>query len=128
MAWVGHQTAFHRGKEQMKILPGLEVTTKAVERTAEAIGEDIVQREQDEIARALQLDLPELMGPPIPVLYVEMDGTGVPRVRKKRPWIDRARISRSSGSCTIIDRSEFTNFSMRPLSSRFWWYIIQRFC
>ncbi len=83
LALVGHQTAFQRGKEQMKILAGLEVTTKAVERTAEAIGEDLVQREQEEIARALQLDLPEMMGPPIPVLYVEMDGTGVPMVKKE---------------------------------------------
>src|SRR5207245_1635065 len=83
LALVGHQTAFQRGKEQMKILAGLELTTKAVERTAEAIGEDIVQREQEEIARALQLDLPEMMGPPIPVLYVEMDGTGVPMVSKE---------------------------------------------
>lgn len=83
LAWVGHQTAFQRGKEQMKILAALEVTTKAVERTAEAIGEDIVQREQEEIARALQLDLPEMVGLPIPVLYVEMDGTGVPMVKKE---------------------------------------------
>jgi hypothetical protein len=29
----------------MKVLPGLEVTTKSVERIAEAIGEDIAQRE-----------------------------------------------------------------------------------
>src|SRR5260370_9100360 len=83
LALVGHQTAFQRGKEQMKILAGLEVTTKPVERTAEAIGEDIVQREQEEIARALQLDLPEMTGPPIPVLYVEIDGTGVPMGKKE---------------------------------------------
>jgi len=31
--------------------------------------------------RALQLDLPIPLGPPIPVLYVEFDGTGVPVVR-----------------------------------------------
>jgi hypothetical protein len=83
LALVGHQAAFQRGKEQMKILAGLEVTTKAVERTAEAIGEDIVQQEQEEIARAVQLDLPEMVGPQIPVLYVEMDGTGVPMVKKE---------------------------------------------
>jgi hypothetical protein len=83
LALVGHQAAFQRGKEHMKILAGLEVTTKAVERTAEAMGEDIVQQEQEEIARALQLDLPEMVGPQIPVLYVEMDGTGVPRVKKE---------------------------------------------
>lgn len=83
LAWVGHPAAFQRGKEQRKILAGLEVTTQAVERTAEAIGEDIVQPEQEEIARALQLDLPEMVGPQIPVLDVEMDGTGVPLVKKE---------------------------------------------
>jgi hypothetical protein len=67
----------------MKTLAGLEVTSKAVKRTAEAIGEDIVQQEQEEIARAVQLDLPEMVGPQIPGLYVEMDGTGVPMVKKE---------------------------------------------
>jgi hypothetical protein len=33
------------------------VTTKAVERTAEAIGGDIAQRQQQQIQRAVQLDL-----------------------------------------------------------------------
>jgi hypothetical protein len=67
----------------MKLLADLEVTTKAVERTAEAIGADIAAREQDEIHRAVQLDLPIVIGPPIPVLYVELDGTGVPVVKKE---------------------------------------------
>jgi hypothetical protein len=61
----------------------LEVTTKSVERTAEAIGADIAQREQGEIQKALQLDLPVIAGEPIPILYVQMDGTGVPVVKKE---------------------------------------------
>jgi hypothetical protein len=61
----------------------LEVTTKSVERTAEAIGADIAQREQAEIQKALQLELPVMAGEPIPVLYVQMDGTGVPVVKKE---------------------------------------------
>src|SRR5437899_498348 len=67
----------------MQILAGMEVTTKSVERTAEAIGDDIVQREQAEIQKALQLDLPVVAGEPIPFLYVQMDGTGVPVVKKE---------------------------------------------
>ena len=58
------------------------MTTKSVERIAEAIGGDIAQREQAEIQKALQLDLPVLAGKPIPILYVQMDGTGVPVVKK----------------------------------------------
>ena len=47
-AMVGQSAPFDHGREQMKVLAGLEVTTK-----------------------------------PIPVLYVEMDGTGVPVVKKE---------------------------------------------
>jgi hypothetical protein len=67
----------------MKLLADLEVTTKAVERTAEAIGETIAAGEQEEIQRAVQLDLPMMMGKPVPILYVQMDGTGVPVVKKE---------------------------------------------
>ena len=80
-ALVGQETSFDHGRQQMQLLAGLEVTTKAVERNAEAIGERIVQREQDEIQRAMQLDLPMVVGDPIPILYVQMDGTGVPVVK-----------------------------------------------
>jgi hypothetical protein len=82
-ALVGQQAPFDRGREQMQLLAGLEVTTKSVERTAEAIGVDIVQREQGETQKALQLDLPVIAGAPIPILYVQMDGTGVPVVKKE---------------------------------------------
>jgi hypothetical protein len=37
-ALVGQEAPFDHGRAQMKVLAGLEVTTKAVERTAEAIG------------------------------------------------------------------------------------------
>lgn len=83
LALVGQQVPFDHGREQMKVLAGLEVTTKAVERTAETIGHDIAQREQQEIQRAVQLDLPIVVGEPIPILYVQMDGTGIPVVKKE---------------------------------------------
>jgi hypothetical protein len=82
-ALVGQQAPFEHGREQMKLLAGLEVNAKAVERTAEAIGGDIAAREQQQIQLALQLALPVLVGEPIPILYIEMDGTGVPVVRKE---------------------------------------------
>lgn len=78
MAVVGSDASFDQGREQMHSLAGLEVTRKAVERHAEAIGGDIERREQAAIQRAVQLDLPEVAGNDIPVLYIEMDGTGVP--------------------------------------------------
>jgi hypothetical protein len=82
-AMVGQEAPFDHGREQMKALAGLDVTAKSVERTAEAIGADIAQGEQREIRKAVQLDLPVIIGKPIPFLYVQMDGTGVPVVKKE---------------------------------------------
>jgi hypothetical protein len=82
-ALVGQEAPFDHGRQQMKLLAGLEVTTKSVERTAEAIGDNIVTREQEEIQRAVQLDLPIVLGKPVPILYVQMDGTGIPVVKKE---------------------------------------------
>jgi len=77
LAMVGQEAPFDQGRQQMKWLADLEVTTKAVERTAEAIGEDIA-------ARAIRppeghaVGSPRGVGEPIPMLYVQMDGTGIP--------------------------------------------------
>jgi hypothetical protein len=93
--WVPHDRG--HGREQLQLLAGLQMTTKSVERTAEAIGADIAQREQGEIQKALQLDLPVIAGQPIPILYVQMDGTGVPVVKKPLP---RLPASLGAGSQT----------------------------
>lgn len=81
MAVVGSETSFEHGREELELLAGLQVTTKAVERQAEAIGADIVQKEQAQTKRAKQLKLPEVIGSAVSVLYIEMDGTQVPMVR-----------------------------------------------
>jgi len=83
LALVGSAAPFDHGRQQMQALAGLEVTTKAVERTAEAIGGDIAQGEHREVHRAVQLDLPVVIGKPVRTLYVQMDGTGVPVVKKE---------------------------------------------
>ena len=67
-AVVGQQAPFDPGREQRKVLAGLEVTAKSVERTAEAMGADIAAGEQREIRKAVQLDLPVIVGEPIPIL------------------------------------------------------------
>jgi len=82
-AAVGQEAPFDRGRQHMKLLAGLEVTAKSVERNAEAIGENIAALEQVQIQRAMQLDLPIVIGEPIPILYIQMDGTGVPVVNKE---------------------------------------------
>jgi hypothetical protein len=80
---VGQDAPFDHGREQMQQLAGLEVTAKSVERVAESIGADIALCEQQQIDRAVQLDLPIVVGEPVPILYVQMDGTGVPVVKKE---------------------------------------------
>ena len=82
-AVVGQQAPFDHGRQQLKLLADLELTTKAVERTAEAIGDHIAAREQEEIQRAMQLDLPIIVGEPVQTMYVQMDGTGVPVVKQE---------------------------------------------
>jgi hypothetical protein len=75
--------SFQQGRQQLELLAGLRVTAKAVERVSEAMGADIAEREQAQQQPAVQLELPGALGPPVPVLYVEMDGTGVPMVSKE---------------------------------------------
>lgn len=82
-ALVGPDTPFDHGREQLKVLAGLEVTTKSVERVAETIGGDIARSQQEEMDRTVQLELPIVVGEPVPILYVQMDGTGVPVVKKE---------------------------------------------
>lgn len=83
LALVGSEMSFDHGRQQIELLAGLAVTTKAVERTAESIGTDIAGREQKAVDQALQLHLPIIVGDPIPILYVQMDGTGIPVVKKE---------------------------------------------
>jgi hypothetical protein len=82
-ATVGQEVPFDLGRQQMKLLADLEVTTKGVERTAETIGEHVAARDREEVQRAVQLDLPMQVGEAAPILYVQMDGTGVPVVKKE---------------------------------------------
>ncbi len=82
-ALVGQQAPFDQGREQLRLLAGLQVTAKSVERVAEAIGADIARQEQHEMDRAVQLHLPIVIGEPVPILYIQMDGTGVPVVKKE---------------------------------------------
>ncbi|MCZ2073893.1 MAG: ISKra4 family transposase [Bryobacterales bacterium] len=80
MAVVGSEASFEQSRQQLELLAGIEVPAKAVERQAEAIGADIDAREQVAIQQAKQLELPEVCAPEVPLLYIEMDGTGVPVV------------------------------------------------
>ena len=79
-AVVGSEMPFAPGCEPMKLLAGLDVTAKAIERAAEAIGAEIAQQDNQEIGRAKQLVLPVVCKQNIPKMYVLMDGVQVPVV------------------------------------------------
>jgi hypothetical protein len=79
-AVVGSEMPFATGCEPMKLLAGLDVPAKAIERASEAIGTQIAQRDQQEIGRAKQLVLPVVSKQNIPKMYVLMDGVQVPVV------------------------------------------------
>jgi hypothetical protein len=66
LATVGSDASFEKGRDQREVLAGIGVTAKAVERHAEAIGADIEARQQSEIGRAKQLELPAVAAPAVP--------------------------------------------------------------
>jgi len=110
-AVVGSEMPFAAGCEPMKVLAGLEVPAKAVERAAEAIGAQIAQRDEQEIARAKQLVLPLVSKQNIPEIYVLMDGVQVPVVpaetegRTGRTEGQRARTRECKLGCVFTQTS-----------------------
>ena len=92
-AVVGSEMPFASGCEPMKVLAGLDVPAKAVERAAEAIGAQIARRDEQEIGRAKQLVLPLIPKQNIPEMYVLMDGVQVPVV----PSETEGRTGRTEG-------------------------------
>jgi hypothetical protein len=77
-ALVGSEMPFAPAREPMKVLAGLEVPAKAIERASEAIGAAIASRDKREIDCAKQLALPIVSQQNIPKMYVLMDGVQIP--------------------------------------------------
>ena len=73
---VGAMVSFQEGHELLRELAGVDVSTKHVERAAEALGREIAEDEKH-VIEPLAADEPVA-----PTLYLGMDGTGVP-VRKE---------------------------------------------
>lgn len=79
MARVGAKESFDNGRQDLEELAGVKVTTKEVERVAEAIGfqvEGVARRERVQIMEGKIIPFAR----PVPILYVAIDGTGVPVV------------------------------------------------
>jgi hypothetical protein len=78
MSRLGGKEAFAEGRRDLAELAGIVVTTKAVERVAEAIGAEIETLAPQEQALALAGKLLPLQA--VGTLYLAIDGTGVPVV------------------------------------------------
>jgi hypothetical protein len=83
MARAGSRQTFKEAKEDLKVYAGIEVSPKDVERVAERIGDQIETWQSAEREELLQIEDPLPTDKNIPVLYVEMDGTGVPMVKSE---------------------------------------------
>ncbi len=81
MGRVGGKDSFNQGRKDLEELAGIRVQTKAVERVSEALGEQIERTCQWEREPALRGKMVSF--PPVPRLYIAMDGTGVPVVPRE---------------------------------------------
>ena len=71
VAAVGALVSFQEGSDLLGELVGVQVEAKQVERTAEALGAEVVEDEQHRVQ-------PQSTQPLPPTLYLGVDGTGVP--------------------------------------------------
>jgi hypothetical protein len=81
MARAGSRESFKEAREDLRIYAGIELSAKDVERVAEHIGEQMERWQAEGRQRLLQSEDPAVSQEVIPVMYIEMDGTGVPMVK-----------------------------------------------
>ncbi len=68
---VGAMVSFEEGHELLRELAGVEVSTKHIERAAEALGREVAQDERRVVTPPVPAEV-------APTLYLGVDGTGVP--------------------------------------------------
>jgi hypothetical protein len=81
MGLVGGKESFDEGRRDLEELACIKVQTKAVERVAEEIGEQIEAAGQKERDKAVASNIVPIKS--IPKLYVSFDGTGIPVTRRE---------------------------------------------
>jgi len=81
MGHVGGKDSFAAGRKDLEELAGIMVKTKSVERVSEVLGGQIERSSEQE--RELALRGKVVSFPPVPLLYLALDGTGVPMVSRE---------------------------------------------
>lgn len=82
MALVGAKESFDAGRDDLRLLAGVNVTDKDVERHSEAVGENVEVQANAARQEAVVSNVIPLL-PPIENFTIAMDGTGVPMVTKE---------------------------------------------
>jgi hypothetical protein len=106
MGRVGGKDSFAEGRKDLEELAGIMVKTKSVERVSEALGGQIECNSQRE--RELALSGKLVSFPPVPFLYLALDGTGVPVVaretegRKGKDPTGKAKTREAKLGCVFI--------------------------
>ncbi|MBI4745667.1 MAG: hypothetical protein HY786_03765 [Deltaproteobacteria bacterium] len=83
MARAGAYRPFVLGHEDIREMTGISVTAKEVERVSHTIGEEAERFFSEEAALALSESVISIKAVPVPMMYVCMDGTGVPVEKKE---------------------------------------------
>jgi hypothetical protein len=83
MARAGAKSTFKEARDDLKIYAGLHVSAKDVERVAETIGEDVQRWTKLERDTLLEQTPVPAEKASIPILYIELDGTGVPMIPRE---------------------------------------------
>ena len=83
IARAGSRQTFKEAREDLRIYAGIELSAKDVERVSESIGEQMEAWQAKQREVVLEGDGSEPPHSAIPVMYIEMDGTGVPMVKRE---------------------------------------------
>lgn len=124
MARAGSRQPFKEAREDLHIYAGIEVSAKDVERVAEQTGEEVEQWRRRECASPVGTSTMRTVTKAIPVMYIEMDGTGVPMVKneltgrrgKQADGTARTREAKVGCVFTQTDRDD-EGYPVRDLSS-----------
>jgi len=109
---VGAMVSFQEGSELLQELAGVAVDAKQVERTAEALGQEIAEDEHNHSEPFDTLPLP-------PTLYLGIDGTGIPLRAEELTGVpgktEGGAKTREVKLCTVWSAESFDAEGLPPL-------------
>jgi hypothetical protein len=82
-AKLGSCDSFESSSVTMEELCGIVVSSKDIERISEAIGGEIEKENKKDMETILSGNADGTPAKPIPVMYIEFDGTGIPMIKKE---------------------------------------------